>query len=121
MGNPRWLPHAKLHCATSSFGGISLGPGALAVLRTRPAEDRASMATAAFLATAFWSRLVASGLLPGTAHDFADDPAARMEPPRVLGRPVHLNVAFAAPSTALGWAGDALTRARPARDGGPRP
>lgn len=112
MGNPRWLPHAKLHCAMSFFGGISLGLGALAVLRSRPVEDKAAMATAAFLATAFWPGLIASGFLPGTSYDFADDPAVRIAPPRLLGKPVHVNVAIAALSTALGWAGYALTRSR---------
>lgn len=113
MNNPAWLPHAKLHCAMSFFGAIGLGAAALMILRARPAEDRASMAIAAFCATAFWGGLIASGYWPGTSYDFLGDPANYVAPPRVWGLAMNLNVAAAVLTIVTGWLGYAIVARTP--------
>lgn len=108
MRNPRWLPHAKLHCAMSFFAAVSLGVGALSLLRLLPAQNLAGMALAAFLATAFWIGLVVSGWLPGTSYGFEQDPGFERKPPQLWGVTLDPNVLVAILSIALGWTGFAL-------------
>lgn len=105
MLNPRWLPHAKLHCAMSFFGALFLSGGSIALLLTRPPSDKSSMVIAAFLATGFWFGLLLSGLLPMTSYTFKQDPANYMPPPQFLKIPVIPNVAAAMLFTVCGWVG----------------
>lgn len=96
MRNPRWLPHAKLHCAMSFYAAIALGLASLAVL-TRPGEDAAAMVLAAFLGVAFWAGLLLAGAWPGTSYGFDGDPAfSEMRSPVVLGVALNPNAVLAA-------------------------
>jgi hypothetical protein len=96
MNNPAWLPHAKLHCAMSFFAAASLGSSALAILRVRPTSDRFSMGLAAFLGSAFWIGLIASGFWPGTSYGFLNDPAlGNTREPEFLGIIIYPNVVAA--------------------------
>ncbi|GEM_PF-1691019 len=93
MDNPAWLPHAKLHCAMSFFAAASLGSAALAILKVRPVSDRFSMGLAAFLGSAFWIGLIASGLLPGTSYGFLNDPVlGNVRPTQFGGISIYPNV-----------------------------
>lgn len=93
MNNPAWLPHAKLHCAMSFFAAASLGLAALAILQARPVSDRFSMGLAAFLGSAFWVGLIASGLLPGTSYGFLNDPVlGNVTAPQFGGITIYPNV-----------------------------
>lgn len=94
MNNPAWLPHAKLHCAMSFFAAASLGIAALVILKVRPTSDRFSMGLAAFLGSAFWIGLIASGLLPGTSYGFLNDPVlGNIREPQLGGITIYPNVA----------------------------
>ncbi|MBV9038686.1 MAG: hypothetical protein JO182_29635 [Acidobacteriaceae bacterium] len=108
MRNPRWLPHAKLHCAMSFFAAISLGVGALALLALLSVQNLGGMALAAFLSTAFWIGLIVSGWWPGTSYGFEQDPGFIAKPPKLLGVTLDPNVILAVLSIALGWIGFAL-------------
>jgi len=108
MRNPRWLPHAKLHCAMSFFAAAALGAGALALLGTARASDLGAMALAAFLATAFWAGLILAGFWPGASYGFEGDPGFTVAPPVLLGIRLDLNVVVAAAAVLAGWAGFAL-------------
>lgn len=93
MNNPAWLPHAKLHCAMSFFAAASLGLAALAILKVRPVSDHFSMGLAAFLGSAFWIGLIASGLLPGTSYGFLNDPVlGNVSAPQFGGISIYPNV-----------------------------
>ena len=106
MGNPAWLPHAKLHCAMSFFAAISLGGSALAILKVRPITDRFSMGLATFLSSAFWIGLIASGLLPGTSYGFLKDPVLGNTPePKLLGITIYMNVVLSLITIAIAGAG----------------
>jgi hypothetical protein len=106
MNNPAWLPHAKLHCAMSFFAAASLGGSALAILKVRPASDRFSMGLAAFLGSAFWIGLIASGFWPGTSYGFLNDPVLGNTPePQFLGLTIYPNVLAAIITIAIAIAG----------------
>ncbi|MBC7973124.1 MAG: hypothetical protein H7Z11_23880 [Verrucomicrobia bacterium] len=106
MNNPAWLPHAKLHCAMSFFAAASLGLAALAILKVRPVSDRFSMGLAAFLGSAFWIGLIASGLLPGTSYGFLNDPVlGNVTAPQVGGISIYPNVMAAVVTIAIALAG----------------
>jgi len=105
MLNPRWLPHAKLHCAMSFFAAAALGAGALVLLGTAPASELGAMALAAFLATAFWAGLFLAGFWPGASYGFEGDPGFTVAPPILLGIRLDLNVVVAAAAVLVGWAG----------------
>jgi hypothetical protein len=106
MNNPAWLPHAKLHCAMSFFAAISLGGAALAVLKARPVTDRFSMGLAAFLGSAFWVGLIASGFWPGTSYGFLNDPVLGNTPePQLFGIIIHMNVVLSLITIAIAIAG----------------
>jgi hypothetical protein len=109
MGNPLWLPHAKLHCAMSFHAAIALGVASLVLVSARPVSDRLVMAVAAFTGTAFWIGLIAAGLWPGTSYSFVGDPAVYTPPPYVLGMAFYPNVVAGIALTIAGWAGFALT------------
>jgi hypothetical protein len=106
MNNPAWLPHAKLHCAMSFFGAISLGGAALAILKSRPITDRFSMGLAAFLGSAFWIGLIASGFYPGTSYGFLKDPVfGNTSEPELLGITIHMNVVLSLITIAIAVVG----------------
>jgi hypothetical protein len=113
MNNPAWLPHAKLHCAMSFFAAISLGGAALAVLKARPTTDRFSMGLAAFLGSAFWIGLIASGFWLGTSYGFLNDPVLSNTPepelfapePKLFGITIYLNVVLSVITIAIAIAG----------------
>jgi hypothetical protein len=106
MNNPAWLPHAKLHCAMSFFAAISLGGAALAVLKARPITDRFSMGLAAFLGSAFWVGLIASGFWPGTSYGFLNDPVLGNTPePEWFGVTIHMNVVLSVITIAIAVTG----------------
>ncbi len=106
MNNPAWLPHAKLHCAMSFFAAASLGFAALAILKVRPTSDRFSMGLAAFLGSAFWVGLIASGLLPGTSYEFLNDPNfGNVHAPQLGGVPIYPNVMLGVITIAIALAG----------------
>ncbi|MBW4694218.1 MAG: hypothetical protein KME27_20940 [Lyngbya sp. HA4199-MV5] len=106
MNNPAWLPHAKLHCAMSFFAAASLGLAALAILKVRPTSDRFSMGLAAFLGSAFWIGLIASGLLPGTSYGFLNDPVlGNVSPSQFGGIPLYPNVISGLITIAIASAG----------------
>lgn len=110
MNNPAWLPHAKLHCAMSFFAAASLGSAALAILKVRPTSDRFSMGLAAFLGSAFWIGLIASGFWPGTSYGFLNDPVlGNIREPELVGIPIYPNVVAAVISIAIAGAGYWLT------------
>ncbi|MCC5626245.1 hypothetical protein [Nostoc sp. CHAB 5715] len=110
MNNPAWLPHAKLHCAMSFFAAVSLGSAALAILKVRPVSDRFSMGLAAFLGSAFWIGLIASGFWPGTSYGFLNDPVLGNTPEPELGPiTIYPNVAIGAIAIAIALAGYWLT------------
>jgi len=108
MRNPRWLPHAKLHCAMSFFAAAALGEGALAVLWVASPADTGAMALAAFLATAFWAGLIAAGFWPGASYGFEGDPGFTAKPPVLLGIQLDLNVVVASTAVLAGWIGFVL-------------
>ncbi|MGL5794933.1 MAG: hypothetical protein ACRC06_11095 [Waterburya sp.] len=106
MGNPAWLPHAKLHCAMSFFAAISLGGSALAILKARPITDRFSMGLAAFLGSAFWIGLIASGFWPGTSYGFLNDPVLGNTPePKLFGITIYMNVVMSLITIAIAGVG----------------
>jgi hypothetical protein len=106
MNNPAWLPHAKLHCAMSFFAAISLGGATLAILKARPVSDRFSMGLAAFLSSAFWIGLIASGFWPGTSYGFQNDPVLGNAPePQLLGITIHMNVVLSLITIAIAIGG----------------
>jgi hypothetical protein len=110
MNNPAWLPHAKLHCAMSFFAAASLAIAALAILKVRPTSDRFSMGLAAFLGSAFWIGLIASGLLPGTSYGFLNDPVlGNMREPQLGGMTIYPNVAAGVVTIAIAVVGYLLT------------
>lgn len=110
MNNPAWLPHAKLHCAMSFFAAASLGSAALAILKVRPTSDRFSMGLAAFLGSAFWIGLIASGLLPGTSYGFLNDPVlGNICEPEFAGIAIYPNVVAAVLTIAIAIVGYGLT------------
>lgn len=110
MNNPAWLPHAKLHCAMSFFAAASLGIAALVILKARPTSDRFSMGLAAFLGSAFWIGLIASGLLPGTSYGFLNDPVlGNIREPQLGGMTIYPNVAAGVVTIAIAVAGYLLT------------
>lgn len=109
MNNPAWLPHAKLHCAMSFFAAASLGLAALAILKVRPVSDRFSMGLAAFLGSAFWAGLIASGLLPGTSYGFLNDPAlGNVTVPEFGGIAIYPNVVLGVITIAIALIGYGL-------------
>lgn len=106
MDNPAWLPHAKLHCAMSFYAAASLGIAALAILRARPVTDRFSMGLAAFLGSAFWVGLIASGFWPGTSYGFLNDPVlGNTREPTLAGITIYPNVALGVITIAIAIAG----------------
>ena len=106
MNNPAWLPHAKLHCAMSFFAAAFLGLAALIILKARPVADLFSMGLAAFLGSAFWVGLIASGLLPGTSYGFLDDPVlGNVSAPQLGGITVYPNVMAGMITIAIALAG----------------
>jgi hypothetical protein len=110
MNNPAWLPHAKLHCAMSFFAAASLGSAALAILKVRPTSDRFSMGLAAFLGSAFWIGLIASGLLPGTSYGFLNDPVlGNIREPEFAGIAIYPNVVAAVLTIAIAIVGYGLS------------
>jgi hypothetical protein len=109
MGNPLWLPHAKLHCAMSFHAAIALGLASLVLLLARPTSDRLVMGVAAFTATAFWVGLIAAGFWPGTSYSFAGDPAVYVPPPYIIGIAFFPNVGAGIALTIAGWVGFAVT------------
>ncbi len=110
MDNPAWLPHAKLHCAMSFFAAVSLGSAALTILKVRPVTDRFSMGLAAFLGSAFWIGLIASGFWPGTSYGFLNDPVLGTTPePQWGGITIYPNVAIGAIAIAIALVGYWLT------------
>lgn len=66
------------------------------------------MALSAFLATAFWIGLIASGLWPGASYGMNGDPGITAKPPVLLGREIDPNVVIAVAGVICGWAGCAL-------------
>jgi uncharacterized membrane protein len=111
MNNPAWLPHAKLHCAMSFFAAISLGGAALAILKARPASDRFLMGLAAFLGSAFWVGLIASGFWPGTSYGFQNDPVLGNTPePQLMGITIHMNVVLSVITIAIAIVGYGFAR-----------
>lgn len=113
MNNPAWLPHAKLHCAMSFFAAASLGLAALAILKVRPTSDRFSMGLAAFLGSAFWIGLIASGLLPGTSYEFLNDPVlGNVHAPKFGGISIYPNVMAGVVTIAIALTGYWLTGQR---------
>lgn len=110
MRNPRWLPHAKLHCAMSFFAAIALGASALLLLR--PANrTELSLPIIAFLATVFWIGLILAGLIPGASWDFRGDPGmADVKTPKIFGVSADPNLILAILLTIAGWAGYWLAR-----------
>lgn len=113
MNNPAWLPHAKLHCAMSFFAAASLGLAALAILKARPVVDRFSMGLAAFLGSAFWIGLIASGLLPGTSYGFLNDPVlGNVSAPQFGGITIYPNVMLGVITIAIALVGYWLTGQR---------
>jgi hypothetical protein len=110
MNNPAWLPHAKLHCAMSFFAAASLGSAALAILKVRPTSDRFSMGLAAFLGSAFWIGLIASGLLPGNSYGFLNDPVlGNIREPEFAGIAIYPNVVAAVLTIAIAIVGYGLS------------
>lgn len=111
MGNPAWLPHAKLHCAMSFFAAASMGGAALICVLRRPVEDRFAMAMSAFLGSAFWVGLILAGLWPGASYGFTGDPVYGSQlPPEIAGIAFYPNVAAAALTVVAAVAGLLLTR-----------
>lgn len=123
MQNPAWLPHAKLHTAMSVHAAIALGVASVALLAVRwRRPERADMAIAAFLATAFWAGLILARLWPGTAYSILNNPAAAEPPLTLLGLPVEGNVIQSIVTIAIGWLGFTLAYSglghdRPSVDG----
>lgn len=106
MGNPAWLPHAKLHCAMSFYAAAALGIAALAILVARPVSDRFSMGLAAFLGSAFWIGLIASGFWPGTSYGFLNDPVlGSIREPTLGGLTIYPNVVSGVITIAIAIAG----------------
>ncbi|NJL36638.1 MAG: hypothetical protein HC899_07630 [Leptolyngbyaceae cyanobacterium SM1_4_3] len=106
MNNPAWLPHAKLHCAMSFFAAASLGISALAILNVRPAYDLFSMGLAAFLGSAFWIGLIASGFWSGTSYGFLNDPVlGNIREPELFGIVIYPNVVAAIITIVIAIAG----------------
>lgn len=89
IGNPAWLPHAKLHAAMSFLAPVALGAGSLACLLARPVTDRFAMALGAYLAGAFWLVVLGAGCWPGTSYFFVGDPVYGnpLARPETLGMP----------------------------------
>lgn len=94
----------------SFFAAVSLGSAALAILKLRPVSDRFSMGLAAFLGSAFWIGLIASGFWPGTSYGFLNDPVLGNTPEPMLGGiTIYPNVAIGAIAIAIAVAGYWLT------------
>ncbi len=78
-------------------------------VKVRPTSDRFSMGLAAFLGSAFWIGLIASGFFPGTSYGFQGDPVlGNIREPKLAGITIYPNVVIGTITIAISAIGYGL-------------